>query len=67
VGGVDVQGEGLFERGGEGDVAVFAAFAGGDADAAGVQIDLFDADGDEFGDADPGVEQGFDQDDDPAG
>jgi hypothetical protein len=61
-----VQGEGFLERGGEGDVAVFAAFAVGDANAAGVQVDLADPDRDELGDADPGVEQDLDQHDVPA-
>ncbi|MFZ0117991.1 MAG: hypothetical protein WA731_22720 [Pseudonocardiaceae bacterium] len=58
-----MQGEGLFERSGEGDVAVFAAFALGDADAAGVEVDVVDADLGEFGDADAGVEQGLDEHD----
>ena len=35
----------------------------GDADAAGVEVDVGEPDPDEFGDADAGVEQGFDQDD----
>jgi hypothetical protein len=61
--GLDVQREGLFEGGGEGDGAVLAAFAVGDADAAAVEGDVVEADGDEFGDADPGVEQGLDEDD----
>ena len=43
----------------EGHVAVFAAFAVGDADAARVEVDLVEADRDEFGDAHAGVEQGF--------
>jgi hypothetical protein len=37
---VDVQGEGLLERAREGDDAVLAALALGDADAAGVEIDV---------------------------
>lgn len=40
-------------------MAVFAAFAVGDADAARVEVDLVEADRDEFGDAHAGVEQGF--------
>jgi len=48
-----VQGEGLLERGGERDDAVFAALAPGDADAAGVEVDVGDLDPDELGDPDP--------------
>src|SRR5260221_10243749 len=62
-GGADVQGEGLFEGGGEGDVAVLGALALGDADPAGVEVDVAEADADEFGDPDAGVEQGFDEHD----
>ena len=47
----------------EWDDAVFAALALGDPDAAGVEVDVGDADPDELGDPDPGVEQGLDQDD----
>lgn len=54
---------GLFEGGGEGDVAVLGALALGDADPAGVEVDVAEADADEFGDPDAGVEQGFDEHD----
>ena len=57
----DVQGEGLAEGLRERHDAVLSALAVGDADAVGVEVDVVDADGDEFGDPDPGVEQGLDQ------
>jgi hypothetical protein len=47
----------------EGDDAVLAALATGDADAAGVEVDVVDADRDQLGDPDPGVEQRLDQHD----
>src|SRR5674536_219406 len=52
-------GEGLRKR----YDAVLVAFALADLDAAGVQDDVLEADRDEFGDADAGVEQGLDQHD----
>ncbi|MDR8413625.1 hypothetical protein MTP10_33430 [Nonomuraea sp. 3-1Str] len=58
-----MQGEGLFEVRGEGDGAILSGFALGDADAAGVQVDVADADLHQFGDADAGVEQGLDEHD----
>src|SRR5262245_65947836 len=56
----DVQGEGFLERSGEGHDAVFAVLALGDADPAGVEVDVGDTDPDELGDPDPGVQQGLD-------
>ena len=53
---VDVQGEGLGEGGRERDGPVLAALAVGDADATGVEVDLDEADRDQLGDPDPGVE-----------
>ena len=47
----------------ERDDAVLAAHAPGDADPAGVEVDVGEPDPDELGDPDPGVEQGLDQDD----
>ena len=35
------------------DVGVLAAFAAGDADAAAVEVDVVEADGDEFGERTP--------------
>jgi len=43
--------------------AVLAALSLGDADAASAEVDLVEADGDEFGDAHADVEQGLDEDD----
>jgi hypothetical protein len=57
----DVQGEGFSEGVREGHDAIFAALAVGDPDAGGVQVDVVEADGDEFGAPDSGVEQGLDQ------
>ena len=59
----DVQGEGLLEGGGEGDDAVLAALALGDPDAAAVEVDVVEADADQFADPHAGVEQGLDEDD----
>lgn len=61
--GGQVQGKGLLERGGEGRVSVFAAFALGDADPAGVQVGVLDADLHQLGDPHAGVEKGLDEDD----
>jgi len=58
----DVQGQGLAEGLRERRDPVFAALAVGDADPAGVQVDVIDADGDKLGHADAGVEQCLDQD-----
>ena len=48
---IDVEGEGLFERRREGDDPILAAFAVLDADAAVVEVDVVEADGDQLGDA----------------
>ena len=61
--GLHVQGEGFLECGREWHDAVLAALALGDPDAAGVEVDVGDADPDELGDPDPGVEQGLDEHD----
>ena len=45
---VDVQREGFLEGGGEWDSAIFGAFALGDAYAAGVEVDVGEADRDEL-------------------
>ena len=58
-----MQGEGFPERGGERDLPVLAALAVGDADPAGVQVGVGQADRDELGDPDAGVEQGLDEHD----
>src|SRR5215207_8228512 len=60
---VDVEREGLLEPRGERDHPVLASLAVDDADAAGVEVHIIDADGDEFTDAGAGVEQGLDQHD----
>lgn len=57
-----MEGERFFEAAGERDGAVFVAFALGDSDAAGVKVEVVEADVDELGDANAGVEQ-RDQDD----
>lgn len=49
----DVQGEGFAEGLWEWDDAVFAALAAGDPDPGGVEVDVVEADGDEFGDPMP--------------
>jgi len=61
--GVHVQGEGLGEGGRERDEAILAAFAEVDPDAVGVEVDVVQAQCDELGDPDPGVEQRLDQHD----
>src|SRR5437773_3615890 len=51
----------LLERRREGHDSVLAPVALGDADPAGVEIDVVEADGDKLGDADAGIEQGLDE------
>ena len=58
-----VQRQRLIERRREGDDTVLVALASGDADLAAVEIDLAEADVDQFAHADAGVEQGLYQDD----
>ena len=57
---LDVQRESLAEGWGEGDDAA-CRLSLRDPDAAGVEADVVEADGDEFGDSDAGLEQGLDQ------
>ena len=54
---------GLFEGAGKRTSRILACLALGDADPAGVEVDVAEADADEFGDPDAGVEQGFDEHD----
>src|SRR6266480_5818334 len=53
----------LLERRRKGHHPVLASLALGDPDPAGVEVDVVEADGDELGDADAGVEQGLDEHD----
>jgi hypothetical protein len=60
---IDVEGQGLLERRGERHDAVLGPLALGDADAAGVEVDVGDADPDQFGHPHAREQQGLDQHD----
>jgi hypothetical protein len=61
--GLHVQRQRLLERRRERHHPVLAPLALGDADPAGIEVDVVEPDGDELGDAHAGIEQGLDEHD----